>query len=120
MAQELRKSFGGASFVKGGVNQVIPSKAFTGTVAGSRANRTTQVLSTVDEVVALGELTGTGASVVIFNLDPTNSVLVGSDGTLYPIAIPPLGWLDCFWNAAAIHAKGSAGTPEIEAWLVDA
>ena len=53
--------------------------------------------------------------VVLVNLDNTNSVLVGANGTDYPILISPGQAFAAKWNAAAIHYKASAGTPNVRA-----
>jgi len=51
--------------------------------------------------------------VVIVNNDATDSILLGSNGTLYDTKIKAGGFYAGFWNSAAIHYKSSANTPRL-------
>jgi hypothetical protein len=82
-------------------------------VAGGVAYSPTEVeaaagiatVGTSDETLALGDISAPGW-VIIKNLDATNFVLLGSDGTSYPIKILPGQTVGpVFWNAAAVHVK---------------
>lgn len=62
-------------------------------------------IDTSDTVIDLGAVAAPGW-VMLVNQDPTNFVIVGSDGTLYPIKIGPgQSAGPMLWNEAAVHAK---------------
>src|SRR5882724_1470315 len=69
-------------------------------------------LSTSDAALSKGNV-GTIGRFFAKNLDSTNNILIGSDGTLFPIILKPGEWIIGRWNAAAFHAKGSAATPKL-------
>jgi hypothetical protein len=52
-------------------------------------------------------------------LDTTNAVIIGSDGTNYPIKIKALSYGEFDWNAANVHGKSLAGTPYVEYTLIE-
>jgi hypothetical protein len=76
------------------------------------------VLSTSDSNLSKGNV-GTIGRFFAKNLDVTNNILIGSDGTLYPIMLKPGEWISGRWNAAAFHAKSAAGAPKLKYLLVE-
>jgi hypothetical protein len=75
-------------------------------------------LSTADAVLNKGNVSTIGwilfkSGVAIGNIQ------IGSDGTLYPLILKPGEGFICRWNAAAVHAKASSGTPQLEYWMVE-
>lgn len=104
-------------FNKGGSSLITDFGSVLFDVAGTAFNKQTQTIGTADEVLVLGDVSSIGF-VAFKNLDPTNSIYIGSDGTLYPIILRPLGFAVMEWNAAAIHAKAITANCIIEYSLV--
>jgi hypothetical protein len=77
-------------------------------------------LSTSDTNLSKGNV-GTIGRFFAKNLSATvgENILIGSDGTLYPIMLKPGEWISGRWNAAAFHAKAAAGTPKLKYMLVE-
>lgn len=65
-------------------------------------------VGTSDETVALGDI-GTIGEIIILNLNATNFITCGPDGSSYPIKIKPGSYASVCWNAAAIHLKADTG-----------
>lgn len=65
-------------------------------------------VGTSDESLALGDISTIGW-VYFRNLDATNFISIGSDGTLYPIKLKAGEFALMRWNAAAIHVKANTG-----------
>ena len=116
MAGEL-KNTGRLAFSKNGaVFNVTGSSTID--VAGQEAIKAVKQFSTSDWTFDKGNV-GTIGRVFIRNLDDTNAVVIGSDGTNYPVKVKPGSFGDFEWNAAAVHGKSSAGTPYVEYTLIE-
>lgn len=86
-------------------------------VSGTVGNKQVQAIGTSDESLALGDVSTIGF-VMIKNLDPTNYVTIGSDGTLYPLKLKPGEAFMGRWNAAAIHVKANTATCNVEYTII--
>lgn len=103
MSQELNLQ-ASLKFLKGGASiEALFNSAYFD-VAGSVGNKEQQTIGITDETLNLGDV-GTIGVVAVKNLDATNSITIGPDGTSYPIKLKPLEFGLFRWNAAAIHAK---------------
>lgn len=117
MASELLLQ-GSLKFTKGGASFEASFAAALFDVAGSAGNKQVQAIGITDEVLVLGDVSSIGY-VALKNLDATNSIIVGSDGTLYPIILRPNGgWAIVEWNAAAIHAKANVAICNLEYTII--
>lgn len=116
MANELQVA-GAISFSQAGATL---SKTFSNTyftVSGTSGISNIISVGTSDESLALGDISTIGW-VYFKNLDPTNYISVGSDGTLYPIKLKAGEFALMRWNAAAIHAKANTGACNFEYLLI--
>jgi hypothetical protein len=104
-------------FSKGGANieTNFPSSYFD--VSGTVGDKEVQAIGTADEVLNLGDIATIGY-VMLRNLDATNYISIGSDGTLYPIKLKPGEVALVRWNAAAIHAKANVAVCNLEYTLI--
>jgi hypothetical protein len=116
MANELKNS-GSCKFSKNGAIFDIVSGS-QHDVTGENAIKATKQLTTTDVTLDKGYI-GTIGRVFILNLDTTNAVLVGVNGTDYPIKVKPSSHAQWDANAADVHAKSAAGTPDIEYLLIE-
>lgn len=116
MASELQLQ-GSLKFTKGGAvfDTVFAAALFD--VAGSVGTKVAVAVGITDETLALGDVTSIGY-VALKNLDATNPIHVGSDGTLYPIILRPGGWFIGEWNAAAIHVKAITAPCNLEGTII--
>lgn len=110
VAASLKFSKGGSLFEAN-----FPSTYFD--VSGSVGNKQVQAIGVTDESLALGDVATIGF-VMLKNLDPTNYITVGSDGTLYPIKLKPGEAFLGRWNAAAIHAKATTAPCNLEYTII--
>src|SRR5947209_1719214 len=118
MANELNINLSSITFLKGIYNDKVTPGAIPITVAGTHAAKDTIGLTTTDSVINKGNI-GTIGFFYLKNNDPNNDVLIGSDGTNYPLKVPAGKVAIGFWNAAAMHAKAAAGTPTLDYWLIE-
>lgn len=96
------------------------SKTFLQTyfdVSGTAGIQSVIAVGTSDETLALGDISTIGW-VYMKNLDPTNYISVGSDGTLYPLKMKPGEPMLVRWNAAAIHVKSNTAPCNMEYVLI--
>lgn len=105
MAQELTIQ-GSLKFAKGGANfeQNFLSTFFD--VSGSVAIENTITVGTTDETLDLGDISTIGW-LYMRNLDATNFITAGADGTLYNIKLKAGEPFFGRWNGAAIHVKAN-------------
>ena len=105
------------AFLKGGasLNASFPSSFFD--VAGGVGTQQVASIGTADEVLPLGDISTIGF-VFLRNLDATNFITIGSDGTLYPIKLKPNEFFLGRWNAAAIHAKANTAPCNLESLIL--
>lgn len=79
----------------------------------------TYSLTTSPGNLALGTVATIGY-VLFYNTDATNNALIGSDGAIWQIIVPPLTFVGpILWNAAAINAKSSASTVKLIALILN-
>lgn len=104
-------------FSKGGavVEANFPSTYFD--VSGNFGNKEVQAIGITDETLNLGDIATIGF-ILLRNLDATNYITVGSDGTLYPLKLKPGEFFLGRWNAAAIHAKANTAPCNLEYTLI--
>lgn len=116
MASELQVQ-GQLSFSKSGaaLSRVFPSTYFD--VSGTAGVANIISVGTSDESLALGDISTIGW-VYFKNLDATNYISVGSDGTLYPIKLKAGEFALMRWNAAAIHVKANTAICNMEYLLI--
>lgn len=86
-------------------------------VAGTSPNKEVQAIGITDESLNLGDISTIGF-VFLRNLDATNIITIGSDGTLYPIRLKPGEFCLVRWNAAAIHAKALVAPCNLEYTII--
>jgi len=116
MAGELRTN-GRLFFSKGGAVFDVSATASLA-VTGFNAIKAVKQFSTSDYAFDKGNVATIGR-VFIRNLDTSNAIIIGSDGTNYPIKIKPLSYGEFDWNAANVHGKSLAGTPYVEYTLIE-
>ena len=106
MANEVIIS-GTLAFASAGVSVTL-SNSSTPSPAEVESLEINMNVGTGDESVTLGDLSAPGY-IMVKNLDATNYVQMGPDGSSYPIKIPageaagPM-----LWNAAAVHLKANS------------
>jgi hypothetical protein len=67
----------------------------------------------------LGNIAAIGY-ILFYNADSTNNALIGSDGSIWQIIVPPLTFVGpILWSAAAINAKSSASTVRLQALILN-
>lgn len=82
-------------------------------MVGSHFVKAVQTIGTSDETLDIGEI-GTIGFVYLRNLDATNYIEIGSDGTNYPLKLLKGNVALFRWNAAAIHAKANTASCLLE------
>ena len=118
MANELQVPINPITFIKGSSNVTLPAKVNSITVSGKHYVRKTQTIGTTDETLDLGDI-GTIGVVVLTNQDATNYILIGPDGSSYPIRLKPGEGFPFRWNGAAIHAKANSAPCDLEQLIVE-
>lgn len=116
MPSELQVQ-GSIAFTKSGA---LISRTFASTyfdVSGTAGVQNVISVGTSDESLALGDISTIGW-IYLKNMDATNYISVGSDGTLYPIKLKAGEFFLGRWNAAAIHAKANTGACNMEYILI--
>lgn len=105
------------SFAKSGAGV---AKSFSGqiTVSGNYHVSGVQNVGTVDETVALGDI-ATNGWLFLRNLDSTNYVLCGADGSSYPIKLKAGEAVCVRFNGAAVHLKADTAACRVEYALVE-
>lgn len=116
MAQEIVMSFS-LSFTKGSATVSRNSGSTYVTVSGSTYNAQVASIATSDTPLDLGGVT-TNGFILLHNLDATNYITLGEDGSSYPIKLLAGEWGLVRWNGAAIHAKAHTGACLLEYVLI--
>lgn len=111
MANEFTASVTG-SFNKNSATDIF-SASNSVTISGSYFNSGIQLVGTVDEVIALIDI-GTVGWVFFKNLDSTNFVTAGSDGSVYPIKLKAGEACLLRWNGAAVHVKADTAAVKLQ------
>lgn len=115
MANELRIT-NSLAYSKSGINM---SRYITQsvTISGTPSLHNVQNIGTGDETLDLGDV-ATNGYILLVNLDATNYITMGADGSSYPIKLKA-GESGCFrWNGAAIHAKANTSACNLEYVLI--
>lgn len=118
MAHSLASTFSVALTTTNGAARSLSLSKTTVPTGGDYVSGTVAT-STSDGTIALGAV-GTPGTVNVINRDATNSIDIGSDGTLYPIRLAPGVGASIPWNAAAVHHKSTAATPVLEYFITEA
>lgn len=105
------------SFVKGGATLKFDFPSTYLDVAGNNGVENIADIGTSDETLALGDISTIGL-VAMKNLDATNYILLGSDGTNYPIKLKPGEPFFGRWNGAAIHAKSNTASCRLHSLIL--
>jgi len=87
-------------------------------VSGNHFVRESKAASTSDGTLPLGGVTTPG-EFYFYNKDATNYILIGADGSSYPIKLKPAEAARGRWNGAAVHFKSGAGTPVLDYFIAD-
>lgn len=111
MANELQISLNG-SYAKNGATDLFNAAAQV-TVTSNYISSGIASVGTVDETISLGDVSTVGF-IFLKNLDDTNFVEIGSDGSSYPLKLKAGEALLTRWNAAAIHAKADTATVNLQ------
>lgn len=88
------------------------------TVSGNISQYGVQTIGTSDETIPLGDV-GTIGYVYIHNLDATNFVIFGSDGSVYPNKAKATEPALVRWNGAAVHIKANSGACKVEYAIIE-
>lgn len=121
MAAELRITLPTISYLKGAItiNVVPPVNPLLVDVAGENSMNDVVTLSTSNLSLSKGNITTIGY-VFLKNLDATNLVLIGSDGTTYPYQLKAGEYAFFRWNLTAVQVKAGAGTPILQYSFIEA
>jgi hypothetical protein len=106
------------TFNKNNVSESI-NNTVSVTVTGNNMIHQTKAAATTDATLPLGAIATLGQC-YFKNTDNTNNILIGIDGTTYPIQLSPGEDARCRINGSAIHFKSNAGTPLLEYLLAEA
>ena len=98
---------------------ITRSVASIGDAAGSGAVQAIHSCATSDATLDKGDITNIG-TIYLKNLDSTNYIDVGPDGTLYPIRLQP--GCDCRlpWSGTTIHVKAHTAPCLLDYVLLEA
>jgi hypothetical protein len=120
MAQELRVNLPTVSFTKGTISiNITPSPSpLVIDVAGENNMHDQVTLTTTFVSLNKGNITSIGW-VYLKNLDLINNAQFGADGVLFPLLLKPGEFAAFRWNQAAVTAKSSAGTVNIEYMFIE-
>lgn len=120
MAKELKVT-AALSFKNG--NVVLNTEALSAeiTVAGTKCISNTASIGTSDETLALGDVSSIGwVRIENINETDTGHLLVGADGTNYPIKIGFGEFASFRFNGAAVHIKAVTAAQEIQYEIISA
>jgi hypothetical protein len=118
-ANEITISFPSFNFSKSGVTITILPGTLNVSVIGLHSVHDVVTLTTADAILSKGNI-GTLGVYFVWNHDSTNAAQMGGDGTTYPLAANAGEASFGRWNAAAFHAKSTAGSPQLEYCLIEA
>lgn len=91
----------------------------TNDASGNGAVQNIQSIGTTDETLDKGDV-GTVGFLYAKNLDPTNYVDIGPDGTSYPIRLKAGEDCRTKWNGSAVHAKANTAACLLDYVLIEA
>jgi hypothetical protein len=120
MANELTVNLASIGYLKGTVAiNITPSPSpLVINVTGLHSVHDTVALTTSDLVLSKGNIVTIGL-VYLKNLDLTNVIQISDDGTVYALSLKPGEYFYFRWNAAAVHAKSVAGSPQLEYAMIE-
>lgn len=119
MAQEGTYSLQ-LTFLKGGVGSTKGSGQVYFDVAGTNFVQGTGATTTAYAALPLGSITTPGM-LIIRNLDTTNDIFVGPDGTVASSVRVKAGtWAMFYCGSTTPNVKSNAGTPKFEYLLIEA
>lgn len=117
MANELNIS-GALRFVKS-PNQTVESIATAIiSITGTKYVVGVQSIGTSDEVVAIDDI-GTAGFCLVKNLDSSNYIEIGADGTTYPIKLLA-GEFALFRINGTLHAKANTAACNLQKAIIEA
>ena len=116
MADELNISISGTLDKNGASTQFNSNDTVTQT--GNAVIKQTISVGTADETLALGDV-GTIGYVFLHNLDGTNYIDFGTDGTTYPIRLRAGESALFRYNSAALHAKANTAACLLEYAIIE-
>lgn len=116
MANEIQYSFT-LQFSKGGAADSKTASANV-TVTGNDYVRGTQVVGTTDETISLGDI-GTPGWCFLHNLDGTNYVEAGPDGTNYFVKCKAGEYAMFRVGSAAVHVKANTASCSVEYMIIE-
>ena len=118
MANELKLNISSFNFRKTDAPTISVSASASITVSGVHAVHASQNIGTTDETLDIAAV-GTIGFVYFKNLDDTNFILIGEDGSSYPIKLMPGEIAVMRWSAAAIHAKSDTAACDLEYAVIE-
>jgi hypothetical protein len=90
------------------------------TISGNAPIQHVQNITTGDTTIYLGDMTGTTPGYLFMRslASVTANIVLGGDGSSYPITVAPTGFGAIQWNATAIHAKTTTLSAQLEYMVI--
>lgn len=107
------------SFIKTNCQTVTQNTSKQVTVSGTYSTSSTQLIGTADETVTLSADLVTLGYVMFQNLDATNFILIGNDGSNYPIKLLA-GEIAVTRFNGTIHAKADSSSCKLAFSAIEA
>lgn len=118
MANELSLSIT-LAFQKTGYKRVTEALSKQVTVSGGYTASNSQLIGTSDETLTFPGDMGTVGYVLFENLDVTNFILIGNDGSAYPIKLLP-GEIALMRFSGTVHAKADSSACKLAFTIIEA
>lgn len=118
MADELSITIS-LNFTKSGSMSIAVAPTDLVTVAGDYTAQNVQLIGTVDETLTFPADLATVGYCLFQNLDATNYIEIGSDGSVYPVRLLA-GEIACFRFNGTIHAKANTGACKLGFTIIQA
>lgn len=118
MADELNITIS-FNFEKSGSQPIAIAPSDVVTVAGSYVAQATQLIGTSDETLTYPADLATVGYCVFQNLDGTNYIEIGNDGSNYPVRLKA-GEIAVFRFNGTVHAKANTAACKLAFWIVEA
>jgi hypothetical protein len=113
MSNELVTSALSIQYSKNSANIACGPAGGNFTVSGDNALKLARSIATTDVTLSIGSISTIGW-VWLRNLDPTNFIIFGLDGSTYGLKLKPFEFTFVRWNGAAIHAKSDTAACLLE------
>jgi hypothetical protein len=94
------------------------STSFSADQTGDFYEQGIQTVGTSEEQLEQGDIVTIGY-VAVRNMDETNYVEIGPDGTSWPVKLKPLQGCVMPWNDTEIHAKANTASCKVEYLLIE-